>query len=74
MSDYPIIEYERYEAELRDGTLVLGKLYRSGDGDKEVVPVTYSNRTQAARAAQREGGVVIQRGRPFYVRLPRGAA
>lgn len=60
----PTIEYERFEAKLNDGTIVLGKLYQD-----EVVAVTYSNRTQAERSAKREGGEVIQRGRPFYVRL-----
>jgi hypothetical protein len=61
-----IIEYERYEAKLSDGTVVLGKLYKG-----EVSPLTYSNRAQARRAAAREmGGCVIHRGRPFYVWLP----
>jgi len=44
---------------------VLGKMLQN----TEVVAVTYANRTQAERSAKREGGEVIQRGRPFYVRL-----
>ncbi len=33
-------------------------------------PTIYTNRTQAYRAAAKiEGATVIQRGRPFYVRL-----
>ena len=61
------ISYERYEFKLRDGTIVLGKL----DADGGVRPYHYANRSQAERAAQRENGEVIQRGRPFYVRLSR---
>ena len=57
---------ERYEVALHDGTVVLGKLYKG-----EVCPLHYSNRSQAEQAAQREGGVVIHRGRPFYVRVGR---
>jgi hypothetical protein len=61
-----VIEYERYEVRLSGGDLVLGKLYKG-----EVSPLTYSNRAQALRAAAREvGSYVIQRGRPFFVRLP----
>lgn len=52
-------------AGLRDGTLVLGKEYHG-----EVVPLHYSNRTQAQAAAARISGEVIQRGRPFYVMVP----
>jgi hypothetical protein len=59
-----VITYERIECTLRDGTLVLGKEYQG-----ETFPKTYANRTQAERAAQKEAGEVIQRGRPFYVRL-----
>lgn len=59
-----VITYERIECTLRDGTLVLGKEYKG-----ETFPKTYANRTQAERAAQKEAGDVIQRGRPFYVRL-----
>ena len=53
-----------YEKTLWDGQIVLGKLYEGA-----VVAVTYANRTQAQRAADLKGGVVIQRGRPFFVRL-----
>ncbi len=60
-----IIEYERYEVRLRDGTTGLGKLYKG-----EVTPLTYSNRAQAERSAKAEGGIVVQRGHPFFVRLP----
>lgn len=60
----PVIEYERFETKLRDGTIVLGKLYKG-----EVFATTYANRTQAQRAAERENGEVIQRGRPFFVAL-----
>ena len=60
-----IIEYERIEARLNDGTVVLGKLYKGEPSAK-----TYANRTQARTAADREpDGYVIQRGRPFYVGL-----
>ncbi len=59
-----IIEYERYEARLSDGTTVLGKCTEHGVSAK-----TYANRTQANKAASRENGEVIQRGRPFYVRI-----
>lgn len=58
------IEYDRIEVTLRDGTVVLGKLYKG-----EPTPLTYSNRTQAERSAKRENGVIIQRGRPFYVKV-----
>ena len=50
---------------LRDGTLVLAKLYKG-----ELDALTYANRTQADQAAKREGGEVIQRGRVFFVSLP----
>jgi hypothetical protein len=60
-----LIEYERLEVKLNDGTIVLGKMLQN----TEVVAVTYANRTQAERSAKREGGEVLQRGRPFYVRL-----
>ena len=53
-----------HTSRLRDGTVVLAKSY-SGD----LVPLHYSNRTQAQRAAALVGGCVIQRGRPFYVML-----
>jgi hypothetical protein len=49
---------------LRDGTTVLAKQYKG-----ETCAVTYANRTQASNAAQKHGGEVIQRGRPFFVRL-----
>ena len=58
----------RIEVKLNDGTLVLGKMYKG-----EPWALTYANRTQAQRAADREGGEVIQRGRPFYVGLPQSA-
>lgn len=48
-----------------DGEIVLGK-YTAENGFTER---TYANRTQATRAARRVGGIVIQRGRPFYVCL-----
>jgi hypothetical protein len=47
---------------LRDGTVVLAKMYKG-----EPSAMTYSNRTQAETAAVKNGGEVIQRGRPFYV-------
>ena len=49
---------------LRDGTMVLAKLYEGAPS-----ALTYANRTQAQRAAESIGGDVIQRGRPFYVRV-----
>ena len=58
------IEYERIEVMLRDGTTVLGKNERGQFSAK-----TFANRTQAQNAAKHEGGEVVQRGRPFYVRL-----
>lgn len=54
-----------FRATLRDGTPVVGKMYKG-----TVVPATYANRTQANVRASLCGGVVIQRGRPFYVVLP----
>jgi hypothetical protein len=61
-----IVEYERIEITLRDGTRVLGKDHK----ERGHCALTYSNRTQAAKAAAREpDGAVIQRGRPFYVAL-----
>jgi len=60
----PTIEYERYEVTLPSGVVVLGKLYKG-----EVCALTYSNRTQAERSAQREGGDVIRPHRNFLVRL-----
>lgn len=59
----------RIEVRLRDGTLVLGKLHTC-EGNTEPTAKQYTNRTQCWRAAQKEGGTVIQRGRPFYVQLP----
>ena len=50
---------------LRTGEIVLARPW-----DGRTYPVTYTNRTQAERAAAKVGGEVIQRGRPFYVRLP----
>lgn len=54
---------------LRDGTLVLAKLYHGKPS-----ALTFANRTQAERAAARVSGhsgagtgLVIHRGRPFYV-------
>jgi hypothetical protein len=49
-------------ATLRDGTVVLAKMYNG-----EPCPMHYANRTQAAASAVKNGGEVIQRGRPFYV-------
>ena len=49
---------------LRNGDVVLGKLYQGKPS-----AVTYANRTQAERSAAKVSGDVIQRGRPFYVRL-----
>ena len=54
---------------LRDGTTVLAKVTQYGPSAR-----TYANRTQAQQAAAKHGGVVIHRGRPFYVRLPDTAA
>jgi len=50
---------------LRDGTLVLARELK----DYGIAAYTYANRTQAERAAQKVGGQVVQRGRPFYVRV-----
>lgn len=47
-------------------TLRTGEVVTSKDGEW---PTQYANRTQATRAAAKLGGEVIQRGRPFYVRL-----
>ncbi len=56
---------KRIEVTLRDGTVVLAKLYKG-----EPSALTYANRTQAENAARKEpDGEVIQRGRPFYVRV-----
>ncbi len=45
-----------------------GELVTSHDGEW---PTQYTNRTQANKAAARiPGAEVIQRGRPFYVRIP----
>ena len=46
---------------LRDGVTVTSK-----DGQW---PTQYANRTQAYKAAEKVGGEVIQRGRPWYVRV-----
>ncbi len=35
----------------------------------DLTPRTYANRTQAGKAAREYGGVVVQRGRPFFVRF-----
>lgn len=51
---------------LADGTVVAARYDYDG---KEINAWTYANRTQAERAAARLGGEVIQRGRPFYVKL-----
>jgi hypothetical protein len=58
------IAYERITVALRDGTRVLGKRYKG-----ELRALTYANRSQAVRSALHEGGDVVQRGRPFYVRI-----
>jgi hypothetical protein len=55
-----------FRATLRDGTPVVGKMYKG-----QVTPAQYANRTQANKRAALCGGVVIKRlGRPFYVMLP----
>lgn len=54
-----------FRAFLHDGTPVVGKMYKG-----EVQPATYANRTQANMRASYCGGVVIRRGRPWYVALP----
>lgn len=47
-----------------------GERVTSKDGEW---PTQYTNRTQAQRAADKiPGAEVIQRGRPFYVRVPEG--
>ncbi len=48
---------------LRDGRLVLAKLYHGAPS-----ALTYANRTQATAAARRVGGFVVG-WRPFYVCL-----
>ena len=48
---------------LRDGTVVTARTNASGDTHAW----TYANRTQAEKAAARNGGTVIKRGRPWYV-------
>src|SRR5262245_16855016 len=50
--------------QLRDGTTVLGKVYKGA-----ACALTYSNRAQAYRATTKHGGEVIGF-RPFYVRMP----
>ena len=52
---------------LRNGADVLGQLYKG-----RVEPLTYANRTQAAKRASVVGGEVIQfhTSRVFYVVLP----
>ena len=49
---------------LRNGLVVLGKLYKD-----QPCAITYANRTQARRAAERIGGTV-HGWRPFYVCPP----
>lgn len=49
---------------LNNGVVVLAKIYK---GDK--CAMTFSNRTQAERAATKNNGWVCQIGRPFYVRF-----
>ena len=49
---------------LTDGSVILAKRYKS-----DLTPRTYANRTQAGKAAREYGGVVVQRGRPFFVRF-----
>lgn len=44
-----------------------GELVTSKDGEW---PTQYVHRTGAEKAAAKIGGEVIQRGRPFYVRVP----
>lgn len=55
---------EPITTKLRDGTEVLAKLYHG-----EPTAMTFANRTQAYKAAERlgPGWVVIQRGRPWFV-------
>lgn len=43
-----------------------GEVVTSKDGEW---PTQYANRTQAQQAAEKVSGEVIQRGRPFYVRV-----
>lgn len=50
---------------LSNGEVVLAKLSRGN-----LYPFTYSNRTQAEKKAEAVGGEVVQRGRPFFVRMP----
>lgn len=49
---------------LRDGTVALAKLYKG-----EPSPMTFANRTQADRAAEKmgPGWIVVRRGRPWFV-------
>ena len=45
------------------GMLCLGKIYKG-----EIVPISYANRTQAQRAANKAGsGWFVRIQRPFYV-------
>jgi len=52
-------------AKLKSGDIVLAKLYEG-----QPSAITYANRTQAEKAADKVGGTVIQRGRPFFVQMP----
>lgn len=50
---------------LYNGETVLAKSYKG-----HLFPKTFANRTQAETAAASvDGGFVVQRGRPFYVRV-----
>ena len=51
---------------LKNGDVVLAH----GAAAYGISAYTYANRAQAEKAAKRVGGIVIQRGRPFYVKLP----
>jgi hypothetical protein len=50
---------------LNNGIVVLAKLYKGTPS-----PYTFANITQAKNRAATVGGVVIQCGRPFFVRMP----
>lgn len=51
---------------LTSGDVVLSRISQY---DNENRPYSFSNRTQAIRAAERVGGAVIKRGRPWYVKV-----
>lgn len=52
----------------RGGEVVLG---RRDPKTLVIHPRQYVNRSQAWEAAQKVNGIVIQRGRPFYVLMPK---